>query len=275
MDNNTADDAVTVVAGNPYTYWNYDVEELSYSTALNYKLNDHSSIYGRYSHGFRSPIEETYYEEASDLSEVETIGVDQAELGFKHSNKNYAVFANLFFMNLTNVPFTDILADGTSEGDFADVTNVGLELEANAKYGIFSIEANLTVQNPEYKNFKSTDGSFDYSGNTARRIPKTYFTVRPDIEVTKGFNVYGQLSYFGEKFTNQDNAVALPAFSVLNAGASYKYNNLRFALDASNLLNTIGLTEGNPRQTTSASDDVFLARPILGRAVKLSVAINF
>ena len=105
------------------------------------------------SHGFRSPIEETYYDNASDLSGIETTGVDQAELGFKYSNTNFAVFANLFHMNLTNIPFTDILADGTSEGDFADVTNVGLELEANAKFGIFSIEANVTVQNPEYKNF--------------------------------------------------------------------------------------------------------------------------
>lgn len=275
LDNNTADDAVTVVTGNPYTYWNYDVKELSYTTALNYKFNDHMAIYGRYSHGFRSPIEETYYDNASDLSGIETTGVDQAELGFKYSNTNFAVFANLFHMNLTNIPFTDILADGTSEGDFADVTNVGLELEANAKFGIFSIEANVTVQNPEYKNFKATDGSFDYSGNTARRIPKTYYTIRPDVEVAKGFNIYGQLSYFGEKFTNQDNAVALPAFSVFNAGASYKYKNLRFGLDASNLFNAIGLTEGNPRRTTSAADDVFLARPILGRAVKLSVAIDF
>ena len=275
LKNNTADDVVTVVIGKPYTYWNYDVKELSYTAALNYKFNNHTSVYGRYARGFRSPIEETYYDNASDLSGIETTGVNQAELGFKYSNTNFAVFANLFHMNLTNIPFTDILADGTSEGDFADVTNLGLELEANAKFGIFSIESNVTVQNPEYKNFKATDGSFDYSGNTARRIPKTYFTVRPNIKVAKGFNVYGQLSYFGKKFTNQDNDVALAAFSVFNAGASYKYNNLRFGLDASNLFNTIGLTEGNPRKTTTASDDVFLARPILGRAVRLSVAIDF
>ena len=275
FDNNTADNAVTVVTGNPYTYWRYDVDELSYTTALNYKFNDHTAIYGRYSHGFRSPIEETYYDNASNLSEIKTTGVNQVELGFKYSNRNFAVFANLFHMNLTNIPFNDILADGSSEGDFADVTNIGLEFEANAKLGVFSIETSITLQNPEYKNFTATDGSFDYTGNTARRIPKIYYTIRPNVEVTKRFDIYGQLSYFGKKFTNQDNAVVLPAFSVFNAGTSYEYKNLRFALDASNLFNSIGLTEGNPRRTTSAADDVFLARPILGRAIKLSVAIDF
>ncbi len=134
------------------------------------------------------------------------------------------------------------------------------------------------MQNPEYDNFTGTnaDGStFDYNGNTARRIPKFFCTVRPEVDITDKISAYVQYSYFDKKYTNQDNQQVLPAFKEVGAGINYRIKNLRFALDGSNLFNEIGLTEGNPRQTTSSASDVFLARPILGRAFRLSVAVNF
>ncbi|WP_438426568.1 TonB-dependent receptor domain-containing protein [Aquimarina macrocephali] len=278
LPDNTADDALTVVDGNPYTYWNYDVDELSYTTALNYKLSDNMAIYARHSHGFRSPIEESYYDNASDLSAIEVTEVDQSELGFKYSSSNIGIYANFFYMNMDNIAFTDILADGTSENKFADVNNIGVELEANAKYKAFAVEANITVQKPEYDNFSgaNADGTtFNYEGNSARRIPNVYFTLRPQVEIIKDLGLYTQWSYFGKKYQDEANTTELPAFNVFNAGAYYKIKNLRFGFDASNLFNEIGLTEGNPRGTTNANDDVFLARPILGRAYRLSVAIDF
>lgn len=278
LANNTADDAVTVVAGNPYTYWEYDVSELSYTMALNYKFSENMAMYGRYSRGFRSPIEEAYYDNAINLDNIEITKVNQTELGFKYSQPKFAVFANVFYMSMDNIAFADILANGTSENRFADVNNLGIEVETNIKIGNVGIDASATLQNPKYKDFTGTnaDGStFDYDGNTARRIPKFFFNLRPNVDITKKLNFYTQWSYFGEKFTNENNEVALPSFSVFNAGLAYKVKNLRFALDGTNLFNAIGLTEGNPRQTTNANDDVFLARPILGRAFRLSVALDF
>jgi hypothetical protein len=181
-------------------------------------------------------------------------------------------------MNLQNVAFTDILADGSSENKFADINNLGLEVEANVSYNAFKLGFNFTFQNPEYENFKGTnkDGStFNFNGNTARRIPKFFCTVRPEIAVTKQLSLYAQMTYFDKKFTNQDNMQVLPAFKEVGAGINYTVDIFRFALDGSNLFNAIGLTEGNPRQTTSSASDVFLARPILGRAFRVSVAVNF
>ncbi len=278
LDNNTADDAVTTIQGNPYTYWKYDVSEISYTGAGNYKFNDNMASYLRYSHGFRSPIEESFYDNASDLSKLENTFVNQLELGYKYENSFLSVNANLFHMNLKNVAFTDILADGSSENKFADVNNLGLEVETNGKYKMARLNFNFTVQNPEYDNFTGTnaDGStFDYNGNAARRIPKFFCALRPEVDITKRLTAYVQYSYFDKKYTNQDNKQVLPAYKEVGAGLNYKVNNLRFALDGSNLFNEIGLTEGNPRQTTSSASDVFLARPILGRAFRFSVAINF
>ncbi|MNQ32072.1 Pesticin receptor precursor [compost metagenome] len=278
LDNNTADDAVTTVKGNPYTYWRYDVSEWSYTAAGNYKFNDNMASYVRYSHGFRSPIEESFYDNAADLSKLENTEVNQFELGYKYSNSFFNVNANLFHMNLKNVAFTDILSDGSSENKFADVNNIGLEVETNARYEFVKLNFTFTVQKPEYDNFTGTnaDGStFDFNGNTARRIPKFFCNLRPEVDITKDFTAYVQFSYYDKKFTNQDNRQVLPAYKEVGAGLNYTYNNLRFAVDASNLFNEIGLTEGDPRQTTSAASDVFMARPILGRAFRFSVAINF
>ncbi|RZJ52491.1 MAG: TonB-dependent receptor [Flavobacterium sp.] len=278
IDNNTADDAVTTVKGNPYTYWRYDVSEWSYTAAGNYKFNDNMASYVRYSHGFRSPIEESFYDNAADLSKLENTEVNQFELGYKYANSFFSVNANLFHMNLKNVAFTDILSDGSSENKFADVNNIGLEVETNARYEMVKLNFTFTVQKPEYDNFTGTnaDGStFDFNGNTARRIPKFFCNLRPEVDITKDFTAYVQFSYYDKKFTNQDNRQVLPAYKEVGAGLNYTYNNLRFAVDASNLFNEIGLTEGDPRQTTSAASDVFMARPILGRAFRFSVAINF
>lgn len=278
LDNNTADDAVTTVKGNPYTYWRYDVSEWSYTAAGNYKFNDNMASYVRYSHGFRSPIEESFYDNAADLSKLENTEVNQFELGYKYSNSFFNVNANLFHMGLKNVAFTDILSDGSSENKFADVNNIGLEVETNVRYNIVKLNFTFTVQKPEYDNFTGTnaDGStFDFNGNTARRIPKFFCNLRPEVDITKDFTAYVQFSYYDKKFTNQDNRQVLPAYKEVGAGLNYTYNNLRFAVDASNLFNEIGLTEGDPRQTTSAASDVFMARPILGRAFRFSVAINF
>lgn len=277
LDNNTADDAVTTIQGNPYTYWKYDVSEFSYTAAGNYKFNENMASYIRYSHGFRSPIEESFYDNAKDLSKLENTFVNQLELGYKYANSFLSVNANLFHMNLKNVAFTDILADGTSENKFADVNNLGLEVETNLRYSIARLNFNFTVQNPEYDNFtgQNADGStFNFNGNTARRIPKFFCVIRPEVDITKRLSGYVQYSYFDKKYTNQDNEQVLPAFKEVGVGLSYVVNNLRFAVDGTNLFNEIGLTEGNPRQSTSDTD-VFLARPILGRAFRFSVAINF
>lgn len=278
LDDNTADDAITTVKGNPYTYWRYDVSEWSYTAAGNYKFNDNMASYVRYSHGFRSPIEESFYDNAADLSKLKNTKVNQLELGYKYANSFFSVNANVFHMNLKNVAFTDILSDGTSENKFADINNFGLEVETNARYKIVNLNFTFTVQNPKYDNFIGTnaDGSiFNYNGNTARRIPKFFCNLRPEVNITKDFTAYVQFSYYDKKFTNQDNRQVLPAYKEVGAGLNYTYNNLRFAVDASNLFNEIGLTEGDPRQTTSAASDVFMARPILGRAFRFSVAINF
>ncbi|MDF1517867.1 MAG: TonB-dependent receptor [Lutibacter sp.] len=281
LDNNTADNGVNILKGD-YTYWDYDLSELSYTGALNYKMNSQMASYVRYSHGFRAPIEESFYGPAVEsgagsegLVGLEPTLVNQTELGFKYSAPNFALFANAFYMKLDNIAYQDIGAGGTSEKKFANVENLGLELEAIVKLGDLNLNFNGTLQNPEYTGYEGSESSLN--GNTARRIAKFYFIFRPDYNITENLNVYVNASYFGKKYQDIGNTFELPAFNVVNVGGSYTLNNIRFGLDASNLFNTIGLTEADGRADGAAPVDgqTFMGRSILGRAVKLSVAVNF
>lgn len=272
----TADNSITTTEG-PYYYWSYDVNRLSGSGAVNYKISENNSAYVRYSNGFRSPIEEAYYDNAANLENLKPTVINQFELGYKYLAKNFAVFANAFYMSMDNIAFTDILANGQSENKFAKAKNYGIEIEGEFHFGAFSLDVSATVQNPTFDDFsgRNADGTtFDYNGKKVRRIPGVYGTIRPAYNITKSLSIYVEGNYFGKKYSDNANVFALPAFGVLNAGIAYKVKQIRFAIDGSNLTNTIGLTEGNPRITT-APGSIYYARPILGAFGKASVTVEF
>lgn len=273
LPNNTADDNVQTLQGKAYTFWKYELSQFSYSLGGNYKLNDKMATYARISHGFRAPIEESFYDAAADgdMHGLEPTKINQYELGYKGDLGNVNIYASGFLMDLTNIAYQDIVAGGVSEGKFADVRNFGLELEVAAKFDKLHLGFNGTVQNPKYRNYEGTQAYLN--GNTARRIPKMYFTVRPDYDFTKQLNGYVKWSYFGKKYNDIENTYELPAFGVLDLGLSYKIKNLRFGVDGTNILNTIGLTEGDG--TAPKDGETFLARSILGAAVRGSVTLEF
>ena len=271
-----ADNNVSMVVG-PYKYWAYDVKELSASGGVNYAFNQNVASYIRVSRGVRSPDEATLFDNATAFSGIKPTDIKQYELGFKYSSSMLGVFANAFYMTLANISYQDVLANGQQENKFADANNIGLEVEAILKVQNFNVNLTGTVQNPKYKNFagRNSDGStFDYTDNQVRRIPNYFFTVIPGYEFIPGLEAHVAFSYFGEKYSDTGNLNKLPGYSVLNAGASYQIGMITFFADGSNLANTIGLTEGNPR-LNAPSGEFFMARPILGRAVRFSVKVDF
>ncbi len=281
LPNNTADNGVNILKGD-YVYWNYDVNELSYTAALNYKFNNSMAAYVRQSHGFRSPIEESFYGPAVEsgagsagLDGLEVTKVDQTELGFKYATPKFALFANAFYMQLDNISYQDIGTGGSSEKKFANVKNLGLEIESIVKLGKLNLNFNGTIQSPRYKGYEGSESGLN--DNKARRIPDFYFTFRPDYSITKDINIYVKYGYFGKKYQDIANKFELPSFGTTSMGMSYTLDNISFRLDGANLFNVIGLTEADGLASGAAPTDgqTFMGRSILGRTVKLSVAINF
>ncbi len=72
----------------------------------------------------------------------------------------------------------------------------------------------------------------------------------------------------------------LPDYDVLNASGSFAFTDaFQMYAYVDNITNSMGLTEGNPRQgevqNTDAGANTFIARPILGRAYRVSLMYRF
>lgn len=277
----TADDNMAVL-GNKYTYWNYDINKVSYTLAANYKLNKGNAVYARFSHGFRSPNEEAYYNNMSDLSAIKAVDTNQLEVGYKYYSRTFDIGIIPFYSTLKNLSFTDVFSDGTSENKFANTTNFGVEIEGYTRLfnNILDVTFNGTIQNPKYKDFvgKNADGTtFDYDGNTVRRMPKFYFNISPAVNITKEWRAYVSMNYYGKRFQNEGNTDdnILPSFTEVGAGMSYQLGKIRFAVDGTNIFNTIGITEGDPRSQITPGTNIRMARPIMGAAARASITLDF
>jgi outer membrane receptor protein involved in Fe transport len=277
----TADDNMAVL-GNKYTYWYYDINKVSYTLAANYKINKENAVYARFSHGFRSPNEEAYYNNMSDLSAIKAVDTNQLEVGYKYYSRTFDIGIIPFYSTLKNLSFTDVFSDGTSENKFANTTNFGVEIEGYTRLfnNILEVTFNGTIQNPKYKDFvgKNADGTtFDYDGNTVRRMPKFYFNISPAVNITKEWRAYVRMNYYGKRFQNEGNTDdnILPSFTEVGAGMSYQLGKIRFAVDGTNIFNTIGITEGDPRSQITPGTNIRMARPIMGAAARASITLDF
>jgi iron complex outermembrane recepter protein len=139
----------------------------------------------------------------------------------------------------------------------------------------FELALTGNLQDAKYRDFQQ------FSGNTVERAPKVQFRLTPSYQIGTEFGqvrLYGTVTHVGKRFADQTNTLELPAYSTLDAGMAVFLNNgLELRLAGSNLTNKIGLTEGNFRVPGQAvgQDGVFLARPLFGRAVELSVGMAF
>ncbi|HEY8208159.1 MAG TPA: TonB-dependent receptor [Myxococcaceae bacterium] len=253
------------------------------SLGANYALADSISVYARGSRGYKMPLLDQFLfaTDPTDPTFPRTPeSLLQAEAGLKMSGTWYALAAVAYWLQIGNFPSQDARVDPVT-GNTTFVTvyagqarTLGLELEAAAQpVQFFRLNGVFTLQDPRYTLFN--EGSANFSGNRIRRIPQVIADVT-------GTLLYGDASlganatYVGHRFSNNANTLDLPGYFQLNAVASYKLDRFTVGVQASNVLDSFGLTEGNPRLDESAGSvkDIFLARPVLPRRVTFSLTGN-
>jgi outer membrane receptor protein involved in Fe transport len=88
------------------------------------------------------------------------------------------------------------------------------------------------------------------------------------------------IEYEGKRYTDVANSQILPAYTVVSLDAQINVTKEISVFGVvDNLTNSLGLTEGNPRQgeiqSAAAGQYIFLARPLFGRSFKVSLRYKF
>lgn len=238
-----------------------DLEETSYTVALNYDFSDDLATFVRYTDGYTLP----------DFDDIrggspQTLDINQTEAGLKFNNGTFQVYATAFMTETTN--FLNVVG-GTGAQNF-ETESLGVELEGIAELGNFVGRVTATFQDTEIV----AANTAAVVGNKVLRQPDYQVRFSPSYTIEgSGFQttIYGGLSLVGERFGNNGNTVVLPEYEKFDLGIQTHFDNgVFFQIHGDNLNDSDGITEGDPRNPTAPN-----GRPIFGSSVKLSIGYDF
>lgn len=251
-------------AGKITSKYDYDktVTTTSFSSGLNYKVNDDFALYGRYSLGKKAPDVSIYLSinTASNSNFLNPIAqsTQMFEMGAKIRRDKLSIFITPFYSILGNVP-QQAYGQETAEASTAYSTTVlynkaetvGVELEGN--YAVTKnagIRGNVTFQKStavDYNvwalngNGKADDKVVSYSGNENENVPRALARISPYWNSTTFFASV-DMTYMGKRQANIANAFYLPAFTQTNINLGYNVNqHLSVQANINNVFNNYGV----------------------------------
>jgi outer membrane receptor protein involved in Fe transport len=276
------DNSVTVL-GDPRTI-RYRDDAWSWTAGANYDFTDEIGVFARYSRGNSFPQFDNL-REASDANIDDGSGlaataeVDTYEGGVKISTGIANLYATVFHNKFEGLATTTLI-DNVPLASNGGAKATGVELEGALRpTSWFSITAAGTYLDATYRDFFTSNGTIDNTGNRVQRQPKWMWRVTPAVDIDVGNlrpSVFATLQYTGDRFSDPENQQVLPHFYQLDAGVSVEVaQRIRLQVTGNNLTDEIGLTEGNPRIIGGQGTGAILARPILGRSFRFSAAFEF
>lgn len=294
-------DAAGGLDGNPLTLYdngygttpntfnfNNTVNTFSYSAGLNYKINNHFSLYGRYSEGNKAPDLDMYFSATTDY-----LSKTLKPLAQKVRQMEFGVKAKTGSLNLFVTPFYSVLSNVAGVQNFqnADQTfyspptvynkyrTFGVELEAD--YGFtknFNVRGVLTLQKSKAVDYTvwlanglgpEDDSLVSFSGNEVDNIARTIMNITPSYNLDK---FYAQLTwaFMGKRQANVANAFKLPSFSQFNFSTGYDVTkDFRLGFVINNLFNTYGVMSwSRPGTFLAALDRQGFTKEMYDEAVK-------
>ncbi len=259
---------VPIVAGNAGQIVNDDYNFVSYSLGLNYKINDGSAVFTRYSKGASGRAADRNTYGTDGLADVQFDELSQIEVGFKKRLNNGT-------LNLTG--FLSNTEEGISNELNRTVGNpfkaLGLEAETALAFGEnFTFNGSFTWTKAEI------DGG-DNKGNTPRRQADLVYNLSPSYNFGENSQHGIALSVLGtsKSYAQDDNDLVMPAYAYFNLlGRAGLTDGLSLVLSVNNLFDTVGITEveGNG-DGTFGSNRLVRARSISGRSTTLSLQYKF
>ncbi len=264
---------------------------LNATLGLRRALTDDLHVFVRASRSERLPSISQFYGDPSGAAarKAPTVGFD---MGVSLERPRLALYAVVFRTAFDGFPFSETLVDPLTgmvqaRTSFASSVTTGLELEARLEPAEWmALDASLTLQDPAFDQFKAQvvrDGQpivQDFSGRQLVRVPRLMLRLASTVRLPQGGETGLIVEHFGERFSDAANTMRLPPYTVLSGHLSVDLTSqTRLTIMGTNLTDTLGLTEGNPRAGQLVSSDInqglFTARPIFGRTIRAAITVSF
>jgi outer membrane receptor protein involved in Fe transport len=274
-----------------FTPYNQSFFASTWTAGVNWQLHPKQGAFARVTSAARLPSISDFI--TSPHNSAVANRMQMYELGLKLDSYWLETYATLFDTEYHDYSVTEAVYNRATEtivlqNYYANTRDWGVELE-----GAFRPERHVeldfgaTVQRPVYSSLKYTVLSgtslvtVDDNGNQLLRIPRMSFSVRP-VAKFFGDRLRSELSveHYGRRYADDVNLERLPPYTVLSAAVRVRVSPaLTLYFNSYNLLNEIGLTEGNlsagPVSAAKIGRPVIIARSIPGRSAKLSVLYSF
>ena len=245
----------------------------SYSVGLNYKLNDASAVFGRYSEGAsgRAADRNSYGTDGTAIVQYDKIS--QLEGGYKRK-------FSAGYVNLTGFHSVTDEAAGTAlnlnAGNKYKAT--GLEFEGSYNTGDFSVVGSVTYTNATIIEDRTSKVVGTNNGKTPKRQADFVYNLSPTYEFGSSKQHLVGLSILGtsKSFAGDDNTLIQPGYAYVNLLAKAGLTKgLSLAISLNNLFDTIGITEVEGVDGAFNGDRLVRARAITGRSTTLSLQYRF
>lgn len=255
--------------------------------AINYTVNQNMGLFVRGSKGSLFPHfdqirdGDNYNLESGNLitdaggnvltaeGEVAPNLFNQYEVGFKYDREMFSLFVTGF---LNTVEVFDGDVGSTRASALLKTRTFGAEIDGGLSVAGFKLKLIGTYQNGEITEAPKAPETV---GNKIWRQPDFQFRLAPSYHFAVSSSIdatfYGAFRYVGSRWNDRDNSYQLDSYTKLDLGIVVATaSGLSFNLHGSNITDSDGLTEGDPRDPTTKN-----GRPILGRSIEFSVGVGF
>lgn len=228
---------------------------ISPKVAVSYAIDEHSNLYASYTRGFRA---------GGINAQVLPMGVRQTfdpeysnnyEVGYKTSlaGNKLSIGASAFLIQWQNLQFFNLVAPFTfARENVGDAQSTGLELEISAiPVKGLQLDGSFGLNQSEYKNFALTRGGVDVpiGGNSLSNAPSHTIFIGAQYEyaISKKLKaiVRGEIRNIGSYFTDIQNQIEQPNYTLLNSRIGLSYENYSIFFWGQNLNNERFLAFGN------------------------------
>ena len=265
--------AVPIVQSNQNQIISDEYSFTSYSAGLNYKINDGSAVFGRYSKGASGRAADRNGYNTDGTADVQYDEVSQFEVGYKKRfNKG-----TLYVTGFSSI--TDEAAGFELQNTVgAKYSATGLEVESAFSFGNFSINGSATYTNAKIK--EDRGGSGANNGNTPRRQADFVYNIAPSYSFGATKQHLFALTALGttESFATDGNDLVQPGYVYLNLlGKVGLTKGLSLSLNINNIFDAVGITEveGQDGMAINGTDRYVRARSITGRSSALTLQYSF